>query len=454
MNLYRKGAAALLAALLFCCACQGAETPHDESPAPSGEARTLSIYTLGSSPFQAPDIATFGLAYPNATVQLRTFDWQTEREKYYEQLKVELMSGTAPDLFDATGIRMAEYADSGYLANFNAIIEQDETFDREDCYANVFDALAYKGGLYRFPLDFGYSFISVNESISNAQTAAFRARSAISYPELIKLYNGMTEDERKAYELETNFRPAQALVLAAPEYIDFEAEACDFNNASLIQLLKDSKAASNPERYNKLVYTYSSDSFLSDTTNAKLFAFYQHEVFATQYFLPYEENYYTHSIPLTDAAGNILVQPYNSFAISAASPNRDLAWAFLKFAALSGSASNAAGASLSSIPICRSVAQAQILQNTVKFIRASETHPDMPVFLPNRTAEEKIAYAEEVWQQLDAYNQAPMAIMQDFLTDEDTGLLLNEYDLFYKDMKSAEDAAAAIQNKMSLKLKE
>jgi len=62
------------------------------------------------------------------------------------------------------GHPLRSYAANGFLTNFYNLIDSHPYTDREDFFTNVLKAYEFGGGLYVFPLSFGFEYVGINAS--------------------------------------------------------------------------------------------------------------------------------------------------------------------------------------------------------------------------------------------------------------------------------------------------
>ncbi|MCM3747039.1 ABC transporter substrate-binding protein [Paenibacillus pasadenensis] len=73
-------------------------------------------------------------------------------EKYTTQVNAELMNGNASDLIAVDILAYNKYADKKLLVDFNEYMNEANGFKPENYYMNIFDAMKHNGGLYALPL--------------------------------------------------------------------------------------------------------------------------------------------------------------------------------------------------------------------------------------------------------------------------------------------------------------
>lgn len=86
-------------------------------------------------------------------------------EKYLSTVSTELMSGKASDLFILDELPYKKYADKKLLENVNDLIKNDATFDRNQYFTNILDAMKYKDGMYAIPIKVSFNLLVGNQDL-------------------------------------------------------------------------------------------------------------------------------------------------------------------------------------------------------------------------------------------------------------------------------------------------
>ena len=84
---------------------------------------------------------------------------------YFENLKVQLSSNTAPDIFWLAGAFVASYATGGTILDLKNIAAADKDFSTKDFYAAPMTELTHGGSLWGLPRDVGPLVIYFNEDL-------------------------------------------------------------------------------------------------------------------------------------------------------------------------------------------------------------------------------------------------------------------------------------------------
>ena len=119
------------------------------------------------------------------------------RSDYISKVSTALMSGMGADILAADVLPLYKFADSGQLLELNALMDSDADFDRAAYRSNILDALTYKGGLWYVPLDYSFEYFAYDSTLLNRKMANFGEDSAFTTQQLVDIasasYDGVTK---------------------------------------------------------------------------------------------------------------------------------------------------------------------------------------------------------------------------------------------------------------------
>ncbi len=144
-----------------------AGSPAAESPAAGGAAVTIRWRTRPSDAAEQAvyqelaNIATQALADKNITVQ---YD-PGVNQGYFEKLKTELASGTAPDIFWIGAVELADFVNTGKILDLKPFIDNDPDFSLDDFYPQTIAELNRDGKVYGLPRDISTMVTYFNEDL-------------------------------------------------------------------------------------------------------------------------------------------------------------------------------------------------------------------------------------------------------------------------------------------------
>ncbi|MCL1873106.1 MAG: extracellular solute-binding protein [Clostridiales bacterium] len=412
--------------------------------------RTLTISVPADSSHTQLTLQAFKNKFPDVELVFNNYD--LDYAKYNQQISTQLLGGGAPDLFMPTSDFSPKLFDSGLLADFYPLMQSDPDFNEDDYYMNVIKSGEYCGKLFWFPSYFGHRPIAVNNLFSKSLAERYKSFDAINLRQLLDLYNSLP-DKGGRYLCDPT-----AAISDWYTFIDFANKTCDFNNDYFIKYITDQKNITDPKKEISDHISKGKDFFnqwdISDFSDSNLQERYALEyIFKvnsgdTSYLsllLPYaNERAFTHFIPLADDKGSLITGLGDSFCISAASANKDLAWEFIKLFTNPDKEEFIQTLPTFFHPIRRDLFKAtttRILENTIEEKRKVEA-------IDGETSQ----IVEGIMAFLERCNDMPMVspirmveidrIIEETLTD------------FLMDLLTAEQAASILQNKISLYLTE
>jgi len=303
----------------------------------------LTITVFAPSRFLETAAALFMDKYPDVTITINNFVDQlktvtnaengtvmsavTEEyslENYLLYMNTRIMSGQADDLFDMRMLTTYRYEDMGVFEDLSFYIENAPEINGENFYMNIFDAMRDKGGrMFELPVfgaadTFVYFDTRLAENTGlfldeSLQTISYR--DAIAYAQ--KLCRASTLEETYLSWDDAAKAAMRYVNDSYATYIDLYNYEVHFDSEAFIGLLHEVQAlyAEFGEGYSptgKIAYNYES-------------ADWQAAIYAI--LSPASQS---QTMPLADENGAV---PYNcqSYAINSKSPDKDLAWEFLRF---------------------------------------------------------------------------------------------------------------------------
>ncbi|MDR1664394.1 MAG: extracellular solute-binding protein [Clostridiales bacterium] len=284
--------------------------------------------------------------HPGVTIRIN--DFGADYYRYITEVPTLLMSGGADDLMPGY-VNYKDPAVTRYMADFNELMDADPTFNRDDYYSNVFEAMEYNGGLYIYPLNVRYDTLAINAKLTGPAREKYDAMDALSYFDMFEIHQ--MAEEGFPYSDYTN-AVYPALLHTIDSFLDLENKTCDFDNPKFIGLLK---SAAETKDSATDINGASLDLPLTAPADVKLYS--EKYTFLTapgdiyQHTLPVEgEILFTGRKPLTDEEGSLLTFAPIKYTLSAASQNKDLAWDFLRFMEQPESYADGNGNNILSIP--------------------------------------------------------------------------------------------------------
>jgi ABC-type glycerol-3-phosphate transport system substrate-binding protein len=249
----------------------------------------------------------------------------------------DLLSGTANDLIDLSGLDINHKAESGLLVNIYEFMNKDPDFDKSDYYTNIFEAMEYEGGLYAMPLSFNYDMVYISKPLAESIGLDYENYKYISYTEMIDIY----EKVRKNHPSPDEFYLMPGIVkesffnYESVDFFDIKTGHANFESDEFIQHLKLTKKLNTvyhpdtPEWDFTRVGVRNEDFLMENFMFAK---FTTTDIDMKNMMVEFENT--ISPIPFISSKGKA---PFSSllstYAISNNSENKELAWKFLKYCA-------------------------------------------------------------------------------------------------------------------------
>ena len=161
----------------------------------------------------------------------------------HTRLQVMLMAGQGYDMFLWDFHPTRNYADNGFLTNFYTLIDQHPTINRSDFFENILEAYEHRGGLYAFPLTFGFEFIGINSILPQSVVDHFVWRDYITLYEIFQIYNYLQMEYGAEFNhLDQgntgNLRHLGIILsIIANDFIDYDNRVSHLNSNSFINML-------------------------------------------------------------------------------------------------------------------------------------------------------------------------------------------------------------------------
>lgn len=89
----------------------------------------------------------------------------SDYETYVKNLNTQILSGRGADILSVAGLPYESYIARNVLADLSGMMAGDGSFDMDEYYANIFDALKYNGKLYVLPTSFSFNVLMANQGI-------------------------------------------------------------------------------------------------------------------------------------------------------------------------------------------------------------------------------------------------------------------------------------------------
>ena len=429
----------------------------------------------------------------NFRIEVSSYSWSfeglwSERDAARARFATMLMAGEGYDLFVEHTSPLWSWVESDLLTDIWELIDADPNVSRDDFYTNILDAFTFDGGLWAFPMSFGFEYVGINASLPQPFIDRFAQYETISIRELMQIYNDLMADYGDEFGhllfgtgARTN-KWTDMLTHDLGSFVDFDNRVSNMLDADFISFLEALRMA-HPD----VDIAQSGLSGLSAWASSLIvsrewvqelshFVFFAKDHFLSPAFglFPLGTSNYVHHIPITDDLGRLRIRTtYNGgesgiwATISFPSAgDSELAWEFTQhlmqamvypvgaaqFHPRYGAAAMAWGASSVSTPIVRSLFETQArtgLEQAINMDAIFGSQFNSSV----RNEETRPQEIEQAMARLAHFNEMP-AVVPPFIPDGLREGLFETLDQFMRGLITAEAAAQQMHNRMTLWLME
>lgn len=294
----------------------------------------LSVSTYATNVFLEESAQAYMSENPHVNIEIITYDPTLSEQitdgdnfylvandlvsfkKYIKSIDASLMAHTGTDIIAMDVLPFYKYIEDKYLVDINEFMDNDETFNRDDYFNNLFTNMEHNGKLYAVPLDYDayiYSVLStdlplsgkVSEVIADGEQMVLSSNDGSMY---------MCEGAYPLFKIlyEENYN----------KFLSFEEKKADFTSDEFRQILAtvkelvDNNAVSDVSSLNPYTYYLNYDSIWSEDELMPYFGImlgYGDEMLAKDYN---NKGYYT--VP-------------HAVSISSSSQNKEESWKFIKY---------------------------------------------------------------------------------------------------------------------------
>lgn len=286
---------------------------------------TLRLACNYLSPSLSKAVLEFNTSSRSARIEVTDYSQYATDEDYsagVTKLNTEILSGNVPDLFVTTDLPMARYAAKGLLKDIYELIDKDSELSRDSFMAPVLRAVETEGKLYSVAPGFGITTLVGKSEVVGREpgwTLAQMQEVVKAHPEAkYILGQGMT----RSSVLDSMLR------YGLDRYVDWQKGECSFNSPDFIDVLNFSRLFSEEFVYEELGVSP-----------------YQLMAEGRQLLMPYElrdfRDYQTcvavtkggatfKGYPTAEGVGNLITLSGDPLSISATCRNMDAAWSFVR----------------------------------------------------------------------------------------------------------------------------
>ena len=300
-----------------------------------GEKTIVTLGVIDGSLKAFTELAVKEFNLQSRTTQVEIIDYGafnsgSDRTLGETQLDMDILKGTAPDIFGLAYAAAGKYISKGVLEDLSPYLDGDASGDRAELFANILDAGTVDGKLYHIMTRFEiYSLIGKAALFGNGgdMTMARINDVVAQYPDAL-LASGQSAAGWLMF----------CTSLMLDDIVDWESGTCDFTNAEFIELLKSAAMlpktlevaapASGYEAVKAAYDAYAERCRANEVLlNVNIVTDLRTERTMTQLF---GEEIAFLGFP-SPSGGDSVIVPMCDYGINAASDKKDAAWEFISF---------------------------------------------------------------------------------------------------------------------------
>ena len=384
----------------------------------------------------------------------------------YEALDKDILSkNEAPDIIfvDSYGMDYKSYISKGVFANLEKFMEADESFNKDDYLANVFEASKINGHLYTIVPTVNFMTLAGKKSI-------FGDRTHWTMKEFLEMHRSLGEGEQMLSEPTRDSYGSIMLMIAEKEFID-ENGNCSFDNDNfkdILAYIKDLPAdyqAYQDKWQDNNYWNEQQLSYSKGTT--KLYTAY----ISNFDMIPELENYMGEEVALigfptaSEDASGVIIQPNAELAVNANSKVTAGCWEVLKYLLSdeyqnqfsgdrSGNSGSYGGDSYT-FPIKKSIVEKKMKNDLLPQYyteydeNGNETQVEQPryTWIGDTKVEKRKSTEEDVARLYEMVNSANFFARENKDVNE---IILNEAAPYFDNQKSVDEVVGIINSRVRL----
>jgi len=378
-------------------------------------------------------------------IVLKEYDSYNTYEDYqagYTQLNNDIIAGNMPDILITDNLPVENYAAKGLLADIGQLIENDEELSKVEFVQNVFDAYSVDGKLY-------YIIPNFNVMTMVAKTSLVGDRTTWTMEDAQNLVKSMPEGTVLLGETTRDSFFSTMMDFCGSDFVDVSTGKCNFNSPNFINMMEYAKTLPvelNEEYYGEDYWMNYQNQYRDNRTILCRLSI--GNISNLNYTINGRigEDVSYVGFPTESGQGSY-VNAFNSYAISAKSPNLEGAWDFMRYYLTEEYQSTLEWG----LPIHKEY-----------FLKNAQKALEKPYYLDENG--NKVEYDETYWvnnesivlpqmtqAQIDKVVNFIFSIQKGYYSNNEIMTIINEeIEPFYSGQKSAQEVAQVIQNRAQL----
>ncbi len=406
--------------------------------------KTLTVAGLADNSAVKAAIEAFQKAHPDYQVNLKTYSNQIVGAKgsnqldmtsLIQQFNTDIISGNTADIYILDDLPYYKYISKGILADLGEMMAADN-MDMTQYYSNIFDACRVNGKLYTLPTQFGYNMLV-------GKAANMPANEAPSVDDFFNMANALPAGLAALPKGDATLAFEEFMRQNYSYFVDQNAKTAKFGSQEFISLLEKFKALADSRMGGKseedqMPYEQVGDGILAFTSMSLKGL----QDMAAIRALAGEDIQFMHMPSMEPSSFSF--QASGLYGINASSPNKEMAWEFVKSLLtpeIQGGMLQMNGISVSKAAVQKAIDQ---LTDPKQTISMSLKTNDKVVEVKPLSVQEYAAITADFGKlnKLSAPDQNIVNILNEELPS------------FFSGQKSAQDAAGLIQNRVQTILDE
>lgn len=466
----RKALCFILAiSMLFTAAACG-NPAVSSSGTDSPENNTLAISVISKDQYLDTAVKKFMEQHPGTSIEvteytsdpipagrIRIGEKPEDVIKYVTAVNTQLMSGKGPDIMLLSPLPYENYIEKKLLANLSDMMENDQSFNLDEYYTKIIDAMKLNGSLCGIPLSVNLNVLQADKPLLEKYGIEIDDSKWTwkDFEQIAKAIVdiGAKDGIQNLYALTGMNGSMLVTSLVSNEmnkYVDKSNKTVAFDSQEFIELLNMTQSMIDKGYIN----TDDSEGEMSDLSGRGTAAFMANNINAF-FSLMFTKQFFEEGIEYLKYPGEGGSQSFTTnslYGINDKSPNKALAWEFLKFLISEEMMSQP---SLVGLPINKAAAKAaaQHVIETSKKISDSNTGKSkiqvnmngLRINLQQPITEEDIEPIQNLLANADKYVRVDLNVMR--IVEEET-------EAFFEGQKSAEETARTIQDRVSTYINE
>lgn len=471
-KILRKAACFALAVSMLVTAAACGSPAVSSSGTDSTGNNTLTVSVISKDQYLDAAVKRFQEQHPGTTIEVKEYtsdpipegririgEKPEDVEKYVTAVNTQMMSGKGPDLMLLSPLPYENYIEKNLLANLSDMIKSDNSFNIDEYYTKIIDAVKHNGSLYAIPLSVNINVLQADKALLEKYGITIDD-SKWTWKDFERIAStivdkSMKEGIQNLYALTGMDGSMLVSSLVSNEFdkfVDKSKKTAAFDSQDFTELLNVVQSMIDKGYMN----TDASEEEMADLASRGTAAFMVNNINAF-FGLMFSKQFFGEGIEYLKYPGEGEDQSFTTnslYGINDKSPNKALAWEFLKFLISEEMMSQPA---LVGLPINKAaaIAAAQYVIDTSKKISDSNNSGGkgkaminingLRINLKQPITQEDVEPVQNLLANANKYARVDQKILT--IVQEETGA-------FFEGRKTAEDTAKTIQDRVNTYINE